>query len=212
MLISNTVRRFRDRGYTVLDQVNPETIVAAPMDDLAVVLYGVCSKPRKRVFGEEDLESTVYAQAKMPGGGLAAAFFINESTQVLGVNAINQFLKYAESQGFSRVLLVFHKPIAPPTRKVVLGASTSKRQVELLHLHEMMYIPIDNEVVPIYRALSDEEAEAQLAERRLLTKNLMPIERNDPIAKYFGARPGQIFFIRERVGTSGFASILKRVQ
>lgn len=212
-LIENTVRRFKDRGYSVTSTLPPDCLTPDTVPDpLQIILFGPAAKGKKRQITEEEFQRSIYAQGITGAGEKVAAIFISESIQSLGVNGMAQFLIKMTANKFKRTLLVCQKPIAPQTRQLIQESSNNKHVLEILHLWELLHVSIDNNIVPMYRLLSSEEAEQMLKAKRLQVNNLPPLERSDPIVRYYGAKAGQVFFVEDRVATSGYAGFMKRVK
>jgi len=78
-----------------------------------------------------------------------------------------------------------------PTSAFIKGLN-DKNQTFMLH-SDLEFDPTLHQDVPKHILLNDEEAKQYLLESKLIAKDLRIILRNDRIAKWFGAIPGQIF-------------------
>ena len=103
-----------------------------------------------------------------------------------------------------KVLLVIATPLSSAAKGLLDQLATYR--VEIFDFSDLSYVPIDNYLVPKHTLLTAEERTAFL--KKLGSSSMPIISLYDPIARYYGALPGQIFKI-ERIDLSGTMTVTK---
>ncbi len=72
---------------------------------------------------------------------------------------------------------------------------------ELWDAESLQYNVTESDLVPKHRLMLPADVDSYLAEAKLVKTQLPKIKHNDPVARYFGARPGEVMKI-ERISES----------
>jgi DNA-directed RNA polymerase subunit H (RpoH/RPB5) len=91
------------------------------------------------------------------------------------------------------LMLITNNPLSKSTYKELKGIIGN---VEFFLLEELVYDPTEYFLCPEFTLLSDEEAKKFLERNNLTYEELPFISENDPISRYYGAKPGNIFKIK----------------
>lgn len=135
-----------------------------------------------------------------PDCGTIWVEFLADSS--FGVVQIKKFAQHCASHSFRAGIMVTHVPLSPAARKVI-GATQQYTQIECFLEEDLLVNITHHELVPKHMVLSREEKTALLARYRLKDTQLPRILRNDPVARYFGLKRGQVVKIIRRSETAG---------
>lgn len=75
--------------------------------------------------------------------------------------------------------------------------------IQIFGVNQLLRKVVEHSMVPTHRLMSEKEVEELLEKYQLNESQLPIILRNDPIAQYYGARPGEVFEITRPSSTSG---------
>lgn len=81
----------------------------------------------------------------------------------------------------------------------------SEYEIDFFKTKELMFNVTQHVLVPKHRILTLEEKNEFLKNRKLKENELPQIMKNDPVAKYYGARKGDVFEIQRISETAGIS-------
>jgi len=82
---------------------------------------------------------------------------------------------------------------------------------ELWNAEVLQYNITESDLVPKHRLMSQTDVDAYLVEVNLTKTQLPKIKHNDPVARYFGARPGEVMKIERLTESSGISFYYRMV-
>jgi len=125
-----------------------------------------------------------------------------------------ELVKYAQTldkQGPVNIIVVLSK-LSSTMLNIGNSMATDKIFIELWNIVQLEFNPIKSHFVPQHRIIDPKEVDEVMKTYNIKQKKLMAkIEKNDPIARYYGARSGQVFEItrmNENVGKSLFYRVV----
>ena len=128
-------------------------------------------------------------------------FFPEE--EKLGVPTIKEVCKTMEDNSVTKGIIVMKVDVTAFARKALEKVS-GKCHVETFKQAELMINITKHKLVPQHEILSDKEKKKLLDKYKLNSEAQLPrIQKNDPIARYFGAQKGQVFKITRMSETAG---------
>lgn len=75
--------------------------------------------------------------------------------------------------------------------------------IQIFGVNQLLRKVVDHSMVPPHRLMSEKEVKELLKKYQLKEEQLPMVLRNDPIAQYYGAHPGEVFEITRPSPTSG---------
>ncbi|KAF7683440.1 DNA-directed RNA polymerases II and IV subunit 5A [Astathelohania contejeani] len=127
----------------------------------------------------------------------------------LGIKQIKSILETYERQGVFNIILVCREAPSSASQKVLNELSTNFT-VEIFKEDELLFNITTHELVPKHTILGNEEKENMMRSMRVKEYQLPKILKSDPVARYFGAKVGDVFKI-ERRSNSGVKSLYYRI-
>lgn len=106
---------------------------------------------------------------------------------------IKNIIKFMTDNEIINIILITETTLSPDAIKAF--ENIPSRRMENFLYEEMTYNPTEHYLVPKHTLLTDEEAKNFLQRNKLNLKDLPKISYEDPITRYYGAVPGQIFKI-----------------
>jgi len=127
--------------------------------------------------------------------------FFPEDEKV-GVKPIKVYTDRMKEEGVSNAILVLRVDITPFAKQAVQEVSDSFR-IEHFKEAELLVDITDHKLVPEHQLLSQNEKLELLKRYRLKETQLPRIQENDPVAKYYGMRRGNVVKIIRPSETAG---------
>mmetsp|Transcript_47235 Transcript_47235/g.78360 ORF Transcript_47235/g.78360 Transcript_47235/m.78360 type:complete len:214 (-) Transcript_47235:137-778(-) len=176
----------RDRGYLIEDDdLNKSFDEFRSMYDE----YGTRSRFK------------IYAVHQDDGNDNILIFFPEE--EKLGVPTIKEVCKTMEDNEVSKGIIVMKVEVTAFARRA-LDKVSGKCQIETFKQSELMINITKHKLVPQHEILSDKEKKKLLEKYKLNSEHQLPkIQKNDPVARYFGAQKSQVFKITRKSETAG---------
>lgn len=125
--------------------------------------------------------------------------FFPESPKV-GVSTVKQYIKSMENEKVNRAIIIVDN-ITTFSRQ--LSDQYTNLYIEYFKRNELIIDKMSHILVPKHELISDEEKKELLSLYKCKDIHLPKIYNTDPIAKYFGAKKGQVFKITRHSETSG---------
>ena len=137
-------------------------------------------------------------------GGVLIVF--SEKTRV-SERELNNLLEFASENEYTSGMVIVTPTRSSDSVLTVLRRYVADTQRPLIQIFEMRHLQFDisaHRKVPKHRVISNEEAAAMLKEFHIQDVNKIPkIDCQDPMAKWIGARPGQVIEVLGLCETSG---------
>ena len=109
----------------------------------------------------------------------------------IGIKNIRDYLKFMQNEMIYRGIIVLQKDITHSAKKA-LQAMAPKYFLQLFMEHELLTNITRHELVPEHVVLTMEEKTELLSRYKLKESQLMRIQANDPVARYYGLKRGQV--------------------
>lgn len=200
----NQIRMLMARGYEVGDEAN---ILDYDTAQFTQVFQQVAESSGMSLI--EALSNYYPRPADYQGDnpGPILVFWIPKEGNTIGkeqIRGILEELLRPELVEIRKLMLIVNTNLSASAKQELDNLPAYR--VEIFHYNDLSYNPLDNYLVPKHTLLSSQERAEFLKGKDI---NKLPlISLYDPIAKYYGAVPGQIFKI-ERIDLSGLMLITK---
>jgi DNA-directed RNA polymerase I, II, and III subunit RPABC1 len=119
----------------------------------------------------------------------------------VGVNTIRQYTKSMEDENVVNAIIVYDNSITAFAKQQT--DQNKNINIEYFKKSELMVDKISHVLVPKHELISDEEKKELLKIYKIKDMHVPKIYSTDQIAKYFGAKRGQVFKITRNTETSG---------
>ncbi len=116
--------------------------------------------------------------------------------------SIASFLERMNDQNCSRSIIIYRNSLTPSAAKV-MSSMAPKYFLEKFSESELIVNITEHNLVPQHIVLSEEEKKQLLENYRLKETQLPRILLDDPIARYYGLRRGQVVKILRASETAG---------
>ena len=153
--------------------------------------------------GGFDDYTTVFTHAD--NGRSIAVVFIEEPK--LGINHAKSIAEYLETEHILQCIVVYSGIVTSFARNLI---DEVEARIELFVAKDLMYNVTHHKLVPKHSLMSSEFKETLLKTYMITEKRLPVILCSDPVARYYGALPGNLFMI-ERQGQNTVSSIYYRI-
>ncbi|KAI8911602.1 RNA polymerase, partial [Gorgonomyces haynaldii] len=127
-------------------------------------------------------------------------FFSDEDS--VGIKPIKRIAENMITQGIMKGILIYQKSLTPSAVKVVQEMAP-KYQLELFQEAELLVNITRHTLVPVHEVLIPDAKKTLLQRYRLKETQLPRIQQNDPIARYYGLKRGQVVKIIRPSETAG---------
>ncbi|KAM0679072.1 hypothetical protein BDAP_000452 [Binucleata daphniae] len=121
----------------------------------------------------------------------------------VGLKNLKIIIDNFERQGIFNIILVCKDSLSPASMKHL--ESLVGFNIEVFKEKELLFNITKHDLVPVHRILNEEEKKEMMTMRRIKEHQLPRILIGDPVAKYFGAKRGDVFEILRKSETAGMA-------
>ncbi|KAH8924234.1 putative 25 kd subunit of DNA-directed RNA polymerases I, II and III [Atractiella rhizophila] len=193
---NKTVREMvRDRGYQMseeeitidLDAFRAQHASTGNIDRSTLNFFARIEEPEKEDYGEQ-----IYV------------FFAEDRS--VGIKTMRRLLLILEEKNIKRGLLIYPDKMTSSANKII--NSVLDFQVEAFQEAELLVNITHHILVPEHRVLSKEEKVQLLKKYKLRDTQLPRIQLNDPVARYYGLKRGQVVKITRPSETAAFRNAL----
>lgn len=138
-------------------------------------------------------------QEKFPESG---SLWVNYSDEAaVGVKTMREFVVTVTHKKFARALFIYQTSITASASRLI--PSATETIIETFQENDLVVNITKHILVPKHIPLNDAEKKALLQRYRLKESQLPRIQREDPVARYFGLHRGQVVKIIRRSETAG---------
>ena len=127
-------------------------------------------------------------------------FFPDEAK--IGIKTVKSYCQRMQEESISRAIIVVQQDMTPSARQA-LKDMAPKYILEQFLESELLINITEHDLVPEHVVLTSEEKSELLAKYKLKENQLMRIQVNDPVARYFGLKRGQVVKIIRPSETAG---------
>ncbi|KAG8920671.1 DNA-directed RNA polymerases II 24 kDa polypeptide (RNA polymerase II subunit 5) [Tulasnella sp. 419] len=127
-------------------------------------------------------------------------FFSDEKN--VGVKTMRKFIGILDEKKIQRGIIIYSQSMTPAAKKVI-NAMSQNYVLEEFAESDLLVNITHHKLVPKHEVLSKEEKAVLLERYRLRETQLPRIMLNDPVARYYGLRRGQVVKITRPSETSG---------
>mmetsp|Transcript_18881 Transcript_18881/g.26580 ORF Transcript_18881/g.26580 Transcript_18881/m.26580 type:complete len:226 (-) Transcript_18881:112-789(-) len=120
----------------------------------------------------------------------------------LGVAPINTFMNRMREENVSNAILILRVDMTPFAKQAVQELSDAYR-VEHFKEAELLVDITEHTLVPQHQVLNQNEKQELLKRYKLRETQLPRIQPNDPVARYYGMKRGQVVKITRKSETAG---------
>ncbi|OWA49920.1 DNA-directed RNA polymerases I, II, and III subunit RPABC1 [Hypsibius exemplaris] len=120
----------------------------------------------------------------------------------VGIKTIKTYFQQMQEQSVTRAIIVIRQGMTP-SAKTSLSDMAPKYIMEHFTEAELMFNVTEHELVPKHVLLTPEEKQELLSRYKLKENQLPRMQRGDPVARYFGLKPGQVVKIIRNSETAG---------
>ena len=121
----------------------------------------------------------------------------------IGVKSVREYCERIKQDNFQTAILILHGRLTPHAKQAILAINSVKDRIEYFSESELVVNITEHNLVPKHEILSNENFISLLRRYSLKENNLPRINKNDPIARYFGLQKNQIIKITRPSETAG---------
>ncbi|MFH4976860.1 hypothetical protein AB6A40_003569 [Gnathostoma spinigerum] len=120
----------------------------------------------------------------------------------IGIKTIKAICQQMQEQAITRAIIVVQAGMTPSAKQAIIDMAPKYALEQFLEAELMVNIT-EHELVPEHVVMTIEEKAELLARYKLKETQLPRIQLNDPVARYFGLRRGQVVKIIRPSETAG---------
>uniref|UniRef100_A0A7S3L7Y3 DNA-directed RNA polymerases I, II, and III subunit RPABC1 n=1 Tax=Amphora coffeiformis TaxID=265554 RepID=A0A7S3L7Y3_9STRA len=156
----------------------------------------------KDKFGEYPVRKDLTILVAKPDDESHQLFVFFPDDERLGVKPIKTFLDRMKAESVFNAIIVLREGITPYAKQALQEMSDQFR-IEHFKEGELLVDITKHQLVPDHQVLTPNEKTALLKRYRLKENQLPRIQPNDPIARFFGMKRGQVVKIIRPSETAG---------
>ncbi|KAG0434801.1 DNA-directed RNA polymerases I, II, and III subunit RPABC1 [Dictyocoela muelleri] len=120
----------------------------------------------------------------------------------ISLKSIKLIIDDLERQNIKKLILISEEGASYSAQKVI---DECNLEIDFFKIKELMFNVTKHILVPKHRIMSENEKIEYLNKRKISENELPKILKSDPVAKYFGARKGDVFEIERNSSTAGIS-------
>jgi DNA-directed RNA polymerases I, II, and III subunit RPABC1 len=156
----------------------------------------------KQSFGEHPSREALTMLVEKADDESNQLFVFFPEDEKVGVKPIKVYTDQMRAEGVSNAIMVLRVDITPFAKQAVQEMSDSFR-IEHFKESELLVDITKHQLVPEHQVLTPNEKSELLKRYRLKDSQLPRIQSNDPVARYYGMRRGQVVKIIRPSETAG---------
>ncbi|GAA5885620.1 hypothetical protein JCM16303_001486 [Sporobolomyces ruberrimus] len=127
-------------------------------------------------------------------------FYAEEAS--VGIKTMRKFIEILETQKINKGILIYKTSMTPSANKVITAMS-NQFSIEAFQESELLVNITHHILVPKHEVMTTEEKKQLLLRYRLKDTQLPRIQLQDPVARYYGLKRGQVVKITRSSETAG---------
>ncbi|TMS35535.1 hypothetical protein L596_002918 [Steinernema carpocapsae] len=120
----------------------------------------------------------------------------------IGIKTIKAICQQMQEQNITRAIIVVQTGMTPSAKQSI-NDMQPKYTLEQFNENELLINITEHELVPEHVVMTSDEKAELLARYKLKDGQLPRIQQNDPVARYFGLKRGQVVKIVRPSETAG---------
>ena len=202
-LARNTVcEMLEDRGYE--------------LEGIKEKIKGMNTQETKELLNNNDLDINVVHKDNKDNL-LTVKFFLKGKKKLNESDLKRESALVSESLGFGNIYkgtpnIIMISREKPPSNVYNVITAEPYKNVQIFRLSELLFNPTKHALVPKHTLLNNEEAKDICLFTKSDRKDFPKINKDDPIAKYYGMKPGDICRIERNSETSGISYFYRHVK
>ncbi|GAA5833747.1 hypothetical protein JCM3766R1_000086 [Sporobolomyces carnicolor] len=141
-----------------------------------------------------------FAASKEEPGQEIYVFYAEEAS--VGIKTMRKFIEILETQKISKGILIYKTSMTPSANKVITAMS-GQFSIEAFQESELLVNITHHVLVPKHEVMTPEAKKQLLLRYRLKDTQLPRIQMQDPVARYYGLKRGQVVKIIRSSETAG---------
>lgn len=127
--------------------------------------------------------------------------YFSQNSNKVGIKIINQYINEMKKNNVKRSLIIVKEEITSFAKNIFI--EEEQLDIEYFKENELYIDKTEHVLVPKHELMTDDEKKELLKVYNIKDKDLPKIISSDPIARYYGAKKGQIFKITRQSETCG---------
>lgn len=119
-----------------------------------------------------------------------------------GIKPIKSYLQRMETDGVSRAVIVVQEGMTPSAKQALTDVAP-RYILQMFTEAEMLVNITEHKLVPKHVILTSQEKQDLLTKYKVTDKQLPKLKMNDPVARYYGLKRGQVVKIVRTGETAG---------
>ncbi|EEC50875.1 predicted protein [Phaeodactylum tricornutum CCAP 1055/1] len=156
----------------------------------------------KERFGEYPSRENLTILVEKADDDTNQLFIFFPEDEKVGVKPIKVYTDRMRAESVSNAIIILRVDITPFAKQAVQEMSDSFR-IEHFKESELLVDITKHQLVPVHQVLTPNEKNELLKRYRLKDSQLPRIQSNDPVARYYGMRRGQVVKIIRPSETAG---------
>lgn len=146
--------------------------------------------------------ATINFKAELEEGSAEAIYVYYSEEPSVSIKTMRKFITILEEQKIPAGIIIYKTNMSPAANKIVT-AIASQYRIESFQESELLVNITQHTLVPRHEVLTAEAKRELLKKYRLKDTQLPRIQLNDPVARYYGLRRGQVVQITRSSETAG---------
>lgn len=188
-----TKEMVRDRGYNISQQE-----ISISLEEFRSQFCDSMGNVNRKMMCYQAFP-TEEALAKFPELGSLWVEFCDEPS--VGVNTMKSLCQHVLEKNFSTAIFVYQVSLSPGAVKSIPAVAPAT--IDTFQENDLVVNITHHVLVPKHIVLSKEEKKELLSRYKLKESQLPRVQKEDPIARYFGLKRGQVVKIMRLSPTAG---------
>lgn len=170
--------------------------------NISLIYQNLCKLLNRRGYTVPTMIPSTHFTVRRPhDNDVLLVFCAYEDTRT-GVGVVRDMVKLMEDMGAHNAILIT-KSITSSATTSIHSLMASGTFITTIAPTSLLFDIFDHVDVPPHRLLSSEETQELLKERNLKLTQFPSIKMDDPVCRYLGGRPGDVFEITRNRPTVG---------
>jgi DNA-directed RNA polymerase I, II, and III subunit RPABC1 len=113
----------------------------------------------------------------------------------VGINSVKNISSYMENYDVNHAIVLYNNNITVFAKNEIKSLQKEGKEIELFLYTELIYNITKHMLVPRHILMTNEEKKVIMKKYKVTDQQVPQVLRTDPVARYFNAKPGQMFKI-----------------